>query len=112
MQFLADLCVLVVVIDPLYFSCGHQLLKVFGSEEAGGGRRRSGKTLEMHGWKLELGRGFLSYNLHVVKTISGALCCGDMSHSCLPCKYLMYLNLLILVALSHGEPFASIEGKP
>ena len=48
---------------------------------------------------VELGRCSLSCNLHVVKTISGALCCLHVSHSCLPCESLMYLIFLILVAV-------------
>ena len=34
----------------------------------------SGKTPQRHGSNLDLGRCFLSFNLRVVKTISGALC--------------------------------------
>ena len=34
----------------------------------------SGKTPQRHGSNLDLGRCFLSFNLRVGKTISGALC--------------------------------------
>ena len=37
---------------------------------------------QMYGSNLELGRCFLSFNLHVVKTISGSLRCLYVSHEC------------------------------
>ena len=54
-------------------------------------RGQSGNTPVMYCSNVELGRCFLSFNLHVVKTISGALCCLYASHECSPCESLMYL---------------------
>ena len=42
----------------------------------------SGNTLQRCGSALGLDRCFLGFNIHVVKTISGALYCLFVSHEC------------------------------
>ena len=95
--------------------CGHRphvcfmwtkTFSVLGDEEAFGGGG-GGNTLEMPGSNLELGRCSLSYNLHVVTTISGALRCRS------PCKPLMYPICLQLVVPHHvGSGSPQWRAKP
>ena len=74
----------------------------FDGEEALGRGGGSGNTPQMFDSNLEFGRCFLSFNLHVVKTISGALRCLHVPHECLPCKSLMSLVFLKKVVV---EPY-------
>ena len=57
---------------------------------------------QMFDSNVELGRCFLSFNLHVVKTISGALRCLHVPHECLPCQSWMSVVFLTQVVV---EPF-------
>ena len=62
---------------------------------------------QMYGSSFELGRSSLSFNLHVVNSISGALCCFYVSNEWSPCESLMCLICLKLV-LSFGRRFTSM----
>ena len=75
MQALMDLCVHALAVDQSCVPRGQQLSTAFGGEEALGRRGGSGDTPEMYGSRREQRRCFLSFNLHVVTTISGSLCC-------------------------------------
>ena len=111
-KVLADLFVYAPVIDHKCVPREHQHSAVFGSEEAlerGGGGRGSGTVPQMYGSNLDLGWCSLSFNLQVVKTISGALCLQYVSPECVPCKSLMYLIYLTLVVV---EPFHLGSGSP
>ena len=57
----------------------------------------SGSTPKMYGSNFELGRCFLSFSLHVVKTVSVAMSCLYVSRECSPCKSLMHLICLKVV---------------
>ena len=73
-------------------SCGVQICPCFGQRSHSAvcrKRRRQWQHPANVRLKPELGRCFLSFNLHVVNTISGAFRCLCVSHECLLCESLM-----------------------
>ena len=96
-QILADLFVYALVIDHQCVPRGQQLSAVFGGEGAFGRGGGTCNTPQMYGSNLKLGRCSLSFNLHVINTISDASCFQYVSHSWLSCKSLMFLIFLTLV---------------